>query len=44
VTLTRTPSSIQMPPPECGEHTDEILAEYGYSKAEIADMRQRKVV
>ncbi|HEX2115372.1 MAG TPA: CaiB/BaiF CoA-transferase family protein [Alphaproteobacteria bacterium] len=44
VTLTRTPSSIQMPPPECGEHTDEILAEYGYSAAEIADMRRRKVV
>jgi crotonobetainyl-CoA:carnitine CoA-transferase CaiB-like acyl-CoA transferase len=44
VTLTRTPSSIQMPPPECGEHTEEILAEYGYSAAEIADMRQRKVV
>jgi formyl-CoA transferase len=44
VTLTRTPSSIQAPPPECGEHTDEILAEYGYSSAEIADLRRRKVV
>jgi crotonobetainyl-CoA:carnitine CoA-transferase CaiB-like acyl-CoA transferase len=44
VTLTRTPSSIQMPPPECGEHTDEILAEYGYSTAEIARLRQARII
>jgi crotonobetainyl-CoA:carnitine CoA-transferase CaiB-like acyl-CoA transferase len=44
VTLTRTPSSIQMPPPECGEHTDEILAEYGYSKAEIDKLREGRIV
>jgi crotonobetainyl-CoA:carnitine CoA-transferase CaiB-like acyl-CoA transferase len=27
-----------------GEHTDEVLAEFGYSAAEIAEMRQRQVV
>jgi crotonobetainyl-CoA:carnitine CoA-transferase CaiB-like acyl-CoA transferase len=31
-------------PPEFGEQTDEVLAEFGFSKDEIADLRQRKVV
>jgi formyl-CoA transferase len=44
VVLTRTPSSIQAPPPECGEHTDEILAEYGYSQAEIDRLRKARIV
>jgi crotonobetainyl-CoA:carnitine CoA-transferase CaiB-like acyl-CoA transferase len=30
--------------PMRGEHTDEVLAEYGYSAAQIADLRARKVV
>jgi crotonobetainyl-CoA:carnitine CoA-transferase CaiB-like acyl-CoA transferase len=44
VVLTRTPSSLQAPPPECGEHTDEILAEYGYGRAEIEKLRQARIV
>ena len=44
VVLTRTPSTIQMPPPACGEHTDEILAEYGYNQAEIDRLRQARVI
>jgi formyl-CoA transferase len=44
VVLTRTPSSIQGPPPECGEHTDEILAEYGYSRSEIDRLRKARIV
>jgi crotonobetainyl-CoA:carnitine CoA-transferase CaiB-like acyl-CoA transferase len=27
-----------------GEHTDEVLAEYGYSGSEIQDLRARKAV
>ncbi|MCW1383636.1 CoA transferase [Novosphingobium sp. KCTC 2891] len=30
--------------PEIGEHTDEIMREIGYSDAEIADFRMRKVI
>jgi formyl-CoA transferase len=30
--------------PELGQHTDEILREFGYSKAEIADLREQKVI
>jgi formyl-CoA transferase len=44
VTLTRTPSKIAAPPPECGEHSDEVLAEFGYGPAEIADLRTRQIV
>ena len=44
VTLTRTPSRIVAPPPECGEHSDEVLAEFGYNADEIAEFRRRKIV
>jgi crotonobetainyl-CoA:carnitine CoA-transferase CaiB-like acyl-CoA transferase len=42
--LSATPASIRTPPPALGEHTDEILAEVGYSPAEIAAFRERRVV
>lgn len=44
IVLSRTPSALVAPPPEPGEHTDEILAEAGYSPAEIADFRARQIV
>jgi crotonobetainyl-CoA:carnitine CoA-transferase CaiB-like acyl-CoA transferase len=39
VRLERTPSRLDAPPPARGAHTDEILAEYGLSPEEIADLR-----
>jgi crotonobetainyl-CoA:carnitine CoA-transferase CaiB-like acyl-CoA transferase len=36
--------SIDRPPAKLGEHTDEVLAEAGYSAAEIAEMRKQAVV
>jgi len=44
VTLTRTPSAIVRHPPDPGEQTDEILKEYGYTDAQIADLRARTIV
>jgi formyl-CoA transferase len=44
VKLSRTPSSMVRATPEQGEHTDEILAEMGYSSAEISDFHSAKVV
>ncbi len=44
VELSRTPWSVRSATPEPGEHTDQILRELGYGTAEIADLRQRKVI
>jgi formyl-CoA transferase len=44
VTLSRTPSRMVARPPEFGEQTEEVLAEFGFSADEIAELRKRKVV
>jgi crotonobetainyl-CoA:carnitine CoA-transferase CaiB-like acyl-CoA transferase len=44
VKLSRTPSSFKLAPPERGEHTDEILQEFGFSAAEISGLRASGVV
>jgi crotonobetainyl-CoA:carnitine CoA-transferase CaiB-like acyl-CoA transferase len=44
VALSATPSALAVPPPEPGEHTDEILAEFGYSAEEIAGLRREGTV
>ena len=42
--LSETPASIRTPPPLLGEHTDEILAELGYSALEIRRLRAEAVI
>jgi len=44
VKLSRTPSGIAHPTPEKGEHTEEVLREYGYDDEAIAGFRARKIV
>ncbi len=44
VVLSRTPSEIAAAAPERGEHSDEVLARFGYSAEEIAEFRSRNVV
>jgi formyl-CoA transferase len=43
-TLSRTPSHMAARPPEVGEQTEELLAEFGFGTDEIADLRRDKVV
>lgn len=38
ITLSRTGSSVKHPPPTYSQHTDEILADLGYSSADISKM------
>ena len=44
VELSRTPSEIVRHPPDPGENSDEILKEYGYSDAEIAEFREKTII
>src|SRR5262249_4369208 len=44
ISLSRTPSAIDHPTPELGEHTNEILDELGFDVSAIADLRKRNVI
>jgi crotonobetainyl-CoA:carnitine CoA-transferase CaiB-like acyl-CoA transferase len=44
VKLHATPGSVRTRPPMLGEHTDQILGELGYSKAEIAALKKEGAV
>ena len=44
VKLHGTPGTVRRRAPTLGEHSDEILSELGYSKADIAEMRKLGVV
>jgi alpha-methylacyl-CoA racemase len=37
--FSRTPGAIAGPPAHAGQHTDEVLAEFGLSDADIARLR-----
>ena len=43
-TLSRTPSKMAARPPEVGEQTEDVLAEFGFSADEIKLLREAKVV
>jgi crotonobetainyl-CoA:carnitine CoA-transferase CaiB-like acyl-CoA transferase len=44
VVLSRTPGAIRQAAPVHGQHTEEILAEFGYSRGEITALRRDGVV
>jgi crotonobetainyl-CoA:carnitine CoA-transferase CaiB-like acyl-CoA transferase len=44
VTLSDTPGSIRMRAPMLGEHTDEVMCSLGYNAAEIAALREQRVI
>ncbi len=44
IKLSDTPASLRAAPPVLGQHTDAVLAELGYSPAEVAALRNTRVV
>ena len=44
IRLSDTPSSVRLPPPLLGQHTEEILREFGYSAARIRELVHTGVV
>jgi alpha-methylacyl-CoA racemase len=42
--FSRTPGAIQRPPAHPGQHTDEALADWGFSKAELAALREKHAI
>ena len=42
--LSRTPSRMVAPPPDVGEHTDEVLQEFGFNAQEIEALRKAKAI
>ena len=44
IRMSRTNTSMVAHPPDRGEHTDEVLAEAGYSPDEIAGLRAKNVI
>jgi formyl-CoA transferase len=44
MSLSRTPSRVVTATPKRGEHTDEVLAEFGLSEAEISALRRANAI
>ncbi len=40
----KTPASVRTPAPELGQHTEEILLDLGYSREDIAQLREQRVI
>jgi CoA:oxalate CoA-transferase len=44
VKMTETPAAIQRPSPQLGEHTEEILANLGFSRAQIQEFKKKGAI
>ena len=44
VKLSQTPATVRMPAPEFGQHTEEVLLEYGYSWEDIEQFKQQRII
>jgi crotonobetainyl-CoA:carnitine CoA-transferase CaiB-like acyl-CoA transferase len=44
VTLSRTPARLASASPDAGEHSDEVLTEFGFTQDEISALREKGAV
>jgi len=44
MSLSRTPSKLVTWPPELGEHTEQVLKEFGFKAGEIAELRKASAI
>jgi crotonobetainyl-CoA:carnitine CoA-transferase CaiB-like acyl-CoA transferase len=44
VQMSATPGRVETPPPELGQHTDEVLRGLGYDAAAISGFRREGVI
>ena len=44
VKMSDTPAGIRLPAPQLGQHNEEILAELGYSREKIKELKEKGVV
>ena len=44
IRMSRTPSRMTMPPPDYGEHTEEILKELGLNDVEITQLQKENII
>jgi alpha-methylacyl-CoA racemase len=42
--FSRTPGAIEMPPPHAGQHTAQVLVDWGFSEADVAKLRETGAV
>lgn len=42
--FSKTQPSVRLPPPEYGQHTEEVLSELGYTENEIVELKEQEVI
>jgi crotonobetainyl-CoA:carnitine CoA-transferase CaiB-like acyl-CoA transferase len=42
--FSETPGKIKTPPPVLGQHTNEVLANFGYTEDDIRDLEEKGIV
>ena len=42
--FSRTPAAVQGPPPKVGEHTDEVLTDWGFARGELDTLRRASAI
>jgi crotonobetainyl-CoA:carnitine CoA-transferase CaiB-like acyl-CoA transferase len=44
VKLSKTPGAVELPPPTLGQHTEEVLLEYGYTWEDIEKFKGEGII